>query len=39
MTGALLDGIATSPWTRAVLRYGPIALGILLFLLSIRRAG
>jgi len=42
MIGALLSGIATSPVARAALRYGAIALAILLFLLfllSIRRAG
>jgi len=39
MIAALLGGIATSQWARVALRYGGIALAILLFLLSIRRAG
>jgi len=39
MIGALLSGIAASPSVRIALRYGAIALDILLFLLSIRRAG
>lgn len=39
MIGGLLTGIATSPWLRAVLRYGAIALAVLLFLLSLRRSG
>ena len=37
--GALFGGIAASPMARTTLRYGAIALAILLFLLSIRRAG
>jgi hypothetical protein len=37
--GTLLGGIATSPWMRAALRYGAIALAVLLFLLSLRRSG
>jgi len=37
--GGLLTGIATSPWMRAALRYGAIALAVLLFLLSLRRSG
>jgi len=37
--GILLGGFAASPWTRAALRYGAIALAIILFLLSIRRSG
>ncbi|WP_244519398.1 hypothetical protein [Paracoccus alcaliphilus] len=37
--GGLLSGIATSPWMRAALRYGAIALAVLLFLLSLRRSG
>jgi hypothetical protein len=36
---ALLTGIVTSPWLRAALRYGAIALAVLLFLLSLRRSG
>jgi hypothetical protein len=39
MIATLLGGIAASPMTRAALRYGAIALAIVLFLLSIRRAG
>ena len=39
MIGGLLTGIATSPWTRAALRYGVTALAILLFLLALRRSG
>jgi len=38
MIGAL-TGIAASPLARAILRYGAIALAIMLFLLSIHRAG
>jgi hypothetical protein len=39
MIGALSGGIVTSPWAKAALRYSAVALAILLFLLSIRRAG
>jgi hypothetical protein len=39
MIRALLGWIAASPSVRTALRYGAIALAILLFLLSIRRAG
>ena len=39
MIAALLTEIAASPWMRAALRYGAIALAIVLFLLSIRRSG
>ncbi|MFN4282373.1 MAG: hypothetical protein ACK4NA_07020 [Alphaproteobacteria bacterium] len=39
MIASLLAWIAASPWARAALRYGALALTILLFLLSIRRAG
>jgi len=39
MIGALFGGVIASPWARAALRYGAITLAILLFLLSIRRAG
>jgi len=39
MIGWLLTGIATSPWMRAVLRYGAIVLAVLLFLLALRRSG
>jgi hypothetical protein len=35
----LLAGMVSSPWARATLRYGVLALTVLLFLLSIRRAG
>jgi len=35
----LVTGIATSPWMRAALRYGAIALAVLLFLFSLRRSG
>ena len=39
MIASILGGIAATPWVRAVLRYGAIVLAVLLFLLSIRRAG
>jgi len=39
MIGALLGGIIASPSVRTALRYSAVALAILLFLLSIRRAG
>ena len=39
MIVSILGGIAANPWARAALRYGAIALTIVLFLLSIRRAG
>jgi DNA integrity scanning protein DisA with diadenylate cyclase activity len=39
MITTLLGGISASPFRRAALRYGAIALTIVLFLLSIRRAG
>jgi DNA integrity scanning protein DisA with diadenylate cyclase activity len=39
MIGALFGGIATSPLARAALRYGAMAVAIVLFLLSIRRSG
>jgi hypothetical protein len=39
MIGALFGGVIASPWARAALRYSAVALTILLFLLSIRRAG
>jgi type II secretory pathway component PulJ len=35
----LLGAIAASPWMRAALRYGSIALAIILFLMSISRTG
>jgi hypothetical protein len=36
---SIVGGIAANPWVRAALRYGVTALTIVLFLLSIRRAG
>ncbi len=39
MITALLTGIAANPWIRAALRYGAIALAIVLFLLSLRQFG
>ena len=39
MIAVLLGGIAASPWMRVALRYGAIALAVLLFLLSLRRTG
>ena len=39
MIATLLNGFAATPWARAALRYGTIALAIVLFLLSIRRSG
>ena len=39
MIATMLGGIAASPWMRAALRYGTIALAIVLFLLSLRRSG
>ena len=39
MITTILGGIAASTWARAILRYGAIAVAIVLFLLSIRRAG
>ncbi|GEQ99322.1 hypothetical protein JCM17844_29590 [Iodidimonas gelatinilytica] len=39
MITALLTGLAVSPWARAALRYGAIALAVLLFLLALRRSG
>jgi hypothetical protein len=35
----LLGGIVGSPWMRAALRYGAVAVAVLLFLLSLRRSG
>tara|TARA_R110002072_G_scaffold194478_1_gene351822 strand:- start:710 stop:967 length:258 start_codon:yes stop_codon:yes gene_type:complete len=35
----VFGGIAAAPWARAAVRYGAIALTIVLFLLSIRRSG
>lgn len=39
MIAALLGGIVGSPWMRAALRYGAIAVAVLLFLLALRRSG
>jgi hypothetical protein len=39
MIATFFGGIAAAPWARAGLRYGAIILTIVLFLLSIRRAG
>lgn len=39
MITAFLTGIAASPWMRAGLRYGAIALAILMFPLALRRSG
>jgi predicted nucleic acid-binding protein len=39
MIASLLGGIATSSWARAALRFGAIALAVLLFLLALRRSG
>ncbi|SNR45037.1 hypothetical protein [Puniceibacterium sediminis] len=39
MIATIFGGIAATPWMRAALHYGAIALTIVLFLLSIRRAG
>jgi hypothetical protein len=39
MIASIVGGIAANPWARAALRYGATALTIVLFLLSIRRAG
>jgi heme A synthase len=37
--GGLVAWFAASPWVRAALRYGAVALAILLFLLALRRSG
>lgn len=39
MIAVLLSRTSASPWMRAALRYGAIALAVLLFLLSLRRSG
>ena len=39
MIAGIVGGIAATPWMRAALRYGAIAVAIVLFLLSIRRSG
>ena len=39
MIASLLARFAASAWVRAALRYGAIAVAVLLFLLALRRAG
>ena len=39
MITTILGGIAASTWARAILRYGAIAVAMVLFLLLIRRSG
>ena len=39
MIAGLLAGLATRPWARTALRYGAIAMAVLLFLLALRRSG
>lgn len=39
MIASILSVIASAPWIKSALRYGAIALVIVLFLLSIRRSG
>ena len=39
MIATLLGGFAASPWMRSALRYGAIALAVVLFLLALRRSG
>jgi hypothetical protein len=39
MIAAFFTGIAATSWSRAALRYGAIALAVLLFLLALRRLG
>lgn len=39
MIASLLGGIVATPWARATLRYGAIAVAVALFLLSARRTG
>ena len=39
MIASLLAGLAARPWARTALRYGAIALAVLLFLLALRRSG
>ena len=39
MITTILGGIAASTWARTILRYGAIAVAIVLFLLSIRHSG
>jgi len=39
MIASILGGIAATPWARTALRYGAIALTVLLFLFALRRSG
>ena len=39
MIATILGGITANPLARAILRYGAIAVAIVLFLLSMRRSG
>lgn len=39
MITTLLTNIAASPWGRTAVRYGALALTVLLFLLALRRSG
>jgi hypothetical protein len=39
MITPLFTGIAATPWMRSALRYGAIALAVLLFSLALRRSG
>lgn len=39
LIATLLGGIVWSPWMRAALRYGALALAMLLFLLSLLQSG
>lgn len=39
MITTILGGIAATTWARTILRYGAIAVAIVLFLLSIRHSG
>lgn len=39
MIANILGGIVATPWARAALRYGAMAVAVVLFLLSIRRSG
>ena len=39
MIAALAAGVFARPWARTALRWGAVALAILLFLLSLRRTG
>jgi len=39
MITALLTRIATSPWMRVALRYGAVALAVILLLIALRRSG